>query len=296
MDIVTRQSSSRTGACSSSRGVSRVDCLTCLFLPLLTSPPPTPLHLTVRGISLYHLKWSDLKICDTSEKTGISTWTCFFSHKKGSRRTDGGVESEGGKTGTRGTSGNWHHTHTFESKADGDQPRDVLPFLVELARERFDDPMIQAEDLCAFEGYVFPQKIYNMTRLLTSHSLAIGHKSLSNHGFRVGFIIASMIKTGSSKNANQFDNWQVVKLNCGFANSDKRAFTYIKTAYQRALVGSRIVGAGAVAYAKEAEERGETETAELIRQVHGEGVISKVMLTPKNLHGLKAEPSAPWGP
>lgn len=236
------------------------------------------LHTGLRGVSLESMLWKDTRVATPVEAKPWLKQLTLLCHA------------------TKGQPVGWNKYVTIEGDVRNASGSDPIYWLTQLLRERLDDPAAELDQttIARLDGQLLaaadgtPLNRSNMSSRIAAVARFCGYPEnfFSNHSLRSGFLCQALLN--ASKDATEEVSIADVFLRCALAASwsvgSRHMTGYVKQAFQRCLVSSRLIGAGTHAM----------ESDEVVANIAGVGAIARNRLNPVDFHGLKEMAPECW--
>ena len=231
------------------------------------------LHTGLRGVSLESMLWEDTRVATPVESKPWLKQLTLPCHA------------------TKGQPVGWNKYVTIEGDARNASGSDPVYWLTQLARERLNDPtaeLDQATIIARLEGQLLaaadgtPLNRSNMSSRIAAVARFCGYPEnfFSSHSLRSGFLCQALLN--ASKDATEEVSIADVFLRCalaaGWSVGSRHMTGYVRQAFQRCLVSSRLIGGGTHAI---------EEADEVVANIAGLGAIARNRLNPVDFHGLE---------
>ena len=182
-----------------------------------------------RAGSLHNVDWKDIKI--VAVDGNYVQIRCTFTHMK---KVGTGVQMR-------------HHTVTVEGLTTDESGSSLAFHLLQLVRERLGEENATLNDLGRLTGLIFPSSYAHYAarlRVYCTHAGFPESLKLTLHSFRAGFLTTAML-TNADQNKSLAETWTAAALVCAWnLSTSSSQFKYVKAAFQRCIVASRVLHGG----------------------------------------------------
>jgi hypothetical protein len=232
-------------------------------------------HTGVRGVSLTSTYWEDVRIVELPQSDWKQVTVVFRKTKHDP---------------------NWNHVVTVEGSTSFRgwelSGCDPVFWMAHLVKEALGDPSAllsqQSVEAIARRANSEESRLLlgcesqsRMSERIETVGRYCGYpeRYLTAHGTRAAFLAEALLShsTEPGKEVNITDVWTKCALVAGWKVGSTHMQSYVRQALLRCIVGSRLVGAGALQASRDEE---------IVAVVAGVGAIAKNRLTPRQFHGL----------